>query len=182
MRELVSETRIRHPRDSKSMAFTFGFTFAVVSLGMSAAYLMYLDGETVWVTLIAAYLVANLVLYFSQLFTPHLLGADALSVRMGLLFRVTVPYRNIARISNQYRPAPKVLYPPGGIGEKGKQTVWAFTSRHNLVRLELCEPQRTWLFYLLPIPIRFIDLIINVEDIDDFAREYQRHAPAHRRT
>lgn len=179
---MAGETPIKHRWDSKSMAFTFAFTFAVASLGASCAYVLYTEGKTAPVALIAAYLAVNFVLYFSQVFTPHVMGKDALRVRMGLLFRVDVPYRNIARISNQHRPQPKVLFPPGGIGERGRKTVWAFTSRHNMVRMELREVQRAWLFYLLPMRLHFDNLVINVADIEEFAREYQRHAPAHRRT
>ncbi len=176
---VVEETPIKHPWASKSMGVTFGLTFAFLSLGTSVTYVLFSAGELIIAELLAAYIALNLFLYFSQFFTPHVLGEDALKVRMGYLFRVDVPYRNIARISNQLRQRHKVQFSPGGLGEiGGKKTVWAYTSRMNMVRLELCEMHRVWMFYWVPIPLRFDNLVINVEDIDEFARQYKRHAPA----
>jgi len=179
VRILVEETPIKHPWASKSMGVTFGLTFAFISFGVTVCYVLYADGHLILVELVALYLGVNVFLYFSQFFTPHLLGEDTLKVRMGYLFRVDIPYRNIARISNQLRPRHKVQFPPGGIGEVGgKKTVWAYTSRMNMIRLELRERQEAWLFYYLPFRLRFDNVIINVEDIEDFGREYSRHAPA----
>ncbi len=109
-------------------------------------------------------MVALAALFGSPWLTHHELQKHRAVLSLGLYFRGSIDYRNIASVhATDRKPTefPFRLY---------RHALFLVLWPTNLVEIRLCRPQRFRVFHLLPV-WKVRELVINVDDREAFIRD-----------
>ena len=113
-----------------------------------------------------------LALFASIVLTRHEVTGRELILRQGLLIRCVIPLANI-------ESACETAHMPFGLGVRfgPDRTIFINTAVTNLVAIELKEPMRFRLFFLLPV-WKMRNVVVNLADPEAFIRSIRERLAA----